>query len=384
MLLLGPSHGWAATWGPQLRLETRYDDNVFQDSTGTEDVVTAVTPGILLRREDSIFPWELSARRTFASYHRSEYPDTRTDRVVVQFDYMPSENSSIGGDYRFVRSRDPIDFDQRAILTPGVTTTSTGSANANTWRGEGSFRFNERQYRSPELADGISRSWLLNLFPIRTATTAWIVGYRGRDLDSGGRTALTSHVVTAGVRRFHTKHLSSELQIGAVETDFADSSARERRAAVSAEIKGVRAHIGYPVVARFRVAHDVTTTLAGEVSQNLRNGRIFASWERLLDVEGAVFRNPTVTQRGTWGVQDTVWGAKVIALEGSVARTRPLRAAGRKVDVYRASVSFSTPIGPWLTGRTGYDFLRQDAPEGSDARDFRRNRFVVSLTTGAR
>ena len=378
--MASPRPGLAGALVPELRVESRYDDNIFQQPRGTSDVATLIRPGLTLDSRTETQLWELRARRSFISYASPQELTPYTDAASLGYDGRWSEASSLSFDARYTRSRDPLDLEPLAIPDRGDLSKKYVSLNAEGWRGDISGRFNHWNYQRADLSDGESRFWGVSAFPVRSPGGVWLVSYRSNDLEIGRRTVLTADVITAGWRRAHSARLKSELQVGAANVDYEDASSDQRKFAGLLDVTAYFRSQESPSKVHLRVGHDITTTAEVGLFGAWRMLGASARWERLLDVEGGIFRDPTVTERLTLGVEDTLGSGKILALHGSHGRTRPLRVRGTRAEVYRASATFTVPVLPWLNQQTQYDFVQQGGLDSGAGIDFRRSRVSVSLT----
>jgi hypothetical protein len=143
-----------------------------------------------------------------------------------------------------------------------------------------------------------------------------------------------------------------------------------------------RGEAAAPIRARFRLAHDVTTTSVAELQRSWEVARVTARWESSLDAEGGVYRSPTSSRRVLLSMQASPDGIRRFGIDGSYRRVRAFRGESVDANVLRFALSYATPVKSWLWARTSYDFVRQEVPPGGRALEFTRNRFIVSLTAG--
>jgi len=188
----------AATWGPAGRIETRYDDNVFHRADPAGDLVTTFAPefdGLGTRR---VFPWALRARRTFMSYGRAPSLAFLSERAIARAAFAPTSHDSIGVNLRYTRSHDPLEFEDRSVLTRGDAQNARGAVQFDLARGEGAFRYNQWRYHDTDQREATSRGWMLGVFPYRDRTSTWVVEARGQNLDVQRYGSLTSTVAVTG------------------------------------------------------------------------------------------------------------------------------------------------------------------------------------------
>lgn len=376
--VVAPTAVLAAQWSPELKAESRYDDNVLRSSESLRDVVTAITPRLRLTSAQPLWNWELSARRTVASYGRDPNPLVIADRLAAVSLYQPSERETLFLDYRYDKALDPIEF-ETGLIQRRDSRRAHGQARLALDRVEAQFAARGWWYEEPELQDGVARTWGVRLLPLRTRSSSLSIAHRQQQLDLGMR-SLTVDVTTVGARRQHARWLHSDVEIGRSETRFEDGSPSEIGPAVALGIWMQRGQRSDPIEGRIRIAHDVTTTLTASLERQWEAGHVRASVERLLDVEGGLYRNPAVVRRAVAEWQTTTLEGRTLTLRGTYGRVRPLRGAGTTANVLRATATMEFPLQRWLGLRTSYDFWRQDVPgEGLDV-DFDRHRVAVALT----
>jgi hypothetical protein len=329
----------AATVVPALRVESRYDDNIDQQVTATTDIATLLRPELACEGSDEITSWGLQARRSFIAYTRNPRLAPQTDLAAVFLKRRMSSASTVAVDYQYSRSRDPINLEPVTVPRQGPLSRNQASVRGEVWRGEAEARFNQWSYAHTDLQDGESRYWMVGVYPIRTPGGPWVASFRSRDLRIGGRSAILSNSGMFGWRRSHTRQLSSELQLGVADVDLRDGTPSTRRLAALVDVTARLSPYAPAGGLHLSLAHDIATTAEVALSRDLSYGEATVKWQRLLDVEGGIYRDPTLTERWGLGVADTLGGGKVLAMAGSYDRTRPLRATGTHARVYRASVS---------------------------------------------
>jgi hypothetical protein len=326
---------------------------------------------------------ELRASRTFSSFSRDPSPIILSDRALLKTAYVPARDASLAMDWRFNRTRDPIDFDEEdELLTRDRTSRLRGEAVAEFWRGELAARSRDWWFQDADRYEGRSRHLAARVFPARTRTTLGMVGYRRRELDHELRSFGTD-IGTLGVRRWHNRRDVSELEIGVARTRFTDDGASEHDLAVAVGM----ARAAEPNVenwgGRVRIGHDVTTSALIEVESVWPNKRLAARWESMLDSEGGVFQEPTRTQRVALELRGTLDRTWRYRLTGSYGHYLPFRRGGERADIYRASAQVSIPVRSWLYARAAYTFYHEAIPDPAFGRDVNRNRIALSLNAGA-
>lgn len=380
-LLLDAGAGQAASFGPELTFEARYDDNVLKRPEGLQDFVTAYIPRLKATEVHGVFPWEMRLRRTLVSYRRDPAPIALSDLVMMRGAYYMAAAESVSAGFRYTRSSEPVDVDEDGMVTGGDVFATSGRLGIHSWRADGEVRARSWAYGRSGLSDGRAQGWELRYYPVRTRGTGWLVSYRGDNLDLDRR-GLTAHVVSTGIKRTNLTWLSSEVELGGVSIQYEDGSPDQSHPAGALGLVATRGEQATPMVARFRVAHDVTTTAIAELSQSWEVARVTARWEKSLDAEGGIYRSPTLSQRFSTGLQVSPDGVRRIALEGSYRNVRAFRGESVDADILRLSTSYSTSLTSWLYGRATYDFLRQHVPPGGRGVEFTRNRLILSLVAG--
>jgi len=373
-----PSVAQAARLWPELKAETRFDDNVLRRSEKLQDVIGALTPRLRVTGDEPTWAWELSGQRTFGAYGRDLDPIILGDRLSAHSLYQPSENESLLVDYSYVDALDPFEFDG-GLLQRRNSERAKGQARLALHRLEAQVAGRGWWYQEPGFEDGRARSWGIRTFPMRTRISSLSLGHHQQRLDIGDR-GLRVDVTTIGARRQHARWLRSEIEVGRSETRFVDGSPSEVNAAGAIAVWMQRGHRADPVEVYVRLARDVTTTVSASVERSWEAGHVKAMVERLLDVEGGLYRNPTAVRRVVMEWQSSTRDARIFTLRGTYGRVRPFRGSGTNANVFRISARFEVPMRPWLTFKSSYDFWRQEYPGGGPDEDFDRHRVAVALT----
>jgi len=377
----GPVAAHAATWLPELELEGRHDDNVLHRAEGSEAFVTVVTPGLTVFNRDPITSYELAGRTGFTNYSRIPSAKTsRADVASLTLDHRPSVFNHLEARARYVRSVDPIDFQDGVVTTRGDVTNVFTRANADFLRVGAGIRYRRWDYAAGELADGAAIDMAGRVHPIHTDVTRGTLEVRHRTLDIADERTLRADYQTVSLRREHSPMFSTEFTAGRVQVDYGAEGGVEVGPTLAFGLTRTGGDPEAPVTLRLRVADDIATTVEASFDVD-RDGRSATlAWDTTVEADGGQYRVATLTRRGTATVRDTMYGGQVIELGGSFGRIRPLRGSGPEVDLWRAGAGISTPLGRWVTGRVGWDFVRQDAPEAGSPIAFDRNRFTLAFT----
>jgi hypothetical protein len=381
LLSLAAPSADAASFGPELTLEARYDDNVLKRTDGMQDYLSVLVPRLRATEVEGVRPWELRLRRTMVSYGRDPQPVALSDLMMGRGAWYMAAMESVSAGFRYTRSSEPTEVEEDAIVTGGDVFSTSGRIGIDTYRAEGELRARTWSYSRAGLSDGSSQAWGFRYFPMRTRDSGWLFAYRGENLDLDRR-GLEAHVVTSGFQRRHATWLSSEIELGAVAVSYDDGADDDRHAAGAVGLVATRGEQGAPLSARLRIAHDVTTTSMAEVRQSWEAARVTARWESTLDAEGGIYRSPTVSRRAVLSLEASPDGVRRVVLEGSYRRVRPFRVESVAANLLRFSISYALPVNNWLRARVGYDHVRQDVPPGGRAVEFDRNRILVSFTAG--
>jgi hypothetical protein len=381
--LLGAGTSQAASFGPQITFEARYDDNVLKTPQPLSDFVTVLIPRLRATEVEGKFPWELRLRRTVAAYRNYPDPLALSDLAMLRGAYYMAAQESVSVGYRYTRSSEPSEVENDAIMTGGDVYANDGRMGIHSWRAEGEVRARSWAYERPGLSDGQAQGWDVRYFPVRTRDTGWLFDYSGENLDLDVR-GLTAHTLTTGIRRTHSTWFSSEAAFGGAHVQFDDGSEDESHLAGMVGMVVERGEESAPIRARFRVAHDITTTGVAEIQRSWEVARVTARYESSLDAEGGVYRSPTVSKRAALSTQFSLDGIRRIGVDLSYRKVRPFRVQSESVDadILRFGLSYSTPLKSWLWSRASYDYVRQDVPPGGRAVEFARNRFIVSFVAG--
>lgn len=215
------------------------------------------------------------------------------------------------------------------------------------------------------------------LFPVRSAVSALLVRGEYQDWTFDDTLSLSAVTGVAGLRRSHTPLLSSEVEVGAVETRDARTGVRESRAAWTVGITGLARVLGLPLESRVRVGQGAALTGEARVSRSLSGVGLSAGWTRSLEADGGAFDVPAIRDFATVGFEDSLSSGTVVSVLGSYGRWRPRQAAGERIETFRASGSVARALGPWLSGRMTYSYLRQEPVSGEG---FHRARADFALT----
>jgi len=376
--LVAPTHSLAARLTPELKVETRYDDNVLRESEKLRDVVTALTPMLRFTADQPRWTWDVSARRTFASYGRDPAPVVLSDRLTGRTLYQASERESLALNLQYADVLDPFEFED-GLLQQRDSRRATGHARLALEHFEAGYSGRGWWYDDPTLRDGVAQSLGARFVPLRTRTTSLSIGHRRQmlELDSRG---LDVDVTTIGARRQHARWLSSEIELGRSETRYDDGQATDVGPAFAFGVQMERGMRSNPIEMQLRLGHDATTTVSASLERRSETGHVRASVERLLDVEGGLYRNPSVVRRAALEWTLTNLDARTLTLRGVYGRVRPFHGTGTTANVLRLTAALETPLSARLGLRTSYDFWKQNVPgEGLDV-DFDRHRVAVALT----
>ena len=377
---LVPHGAFAFILSPELKLEARYDDNIDRRENGSGDLVRVITPGLGAARAGRIASWQVWGRRSLISYTQSAASPTTTDAVSLRAAYARSAQTSLATDLQYLRSKDDLQPDQRSVPVSGQFKDADGTANLTLLGLEASAQVAAWDYSTPDRTDATTRRLAVNFIPMRTRTHAWLLSYRGQELDLSGKRSLASAAVLAGFRRRHSRRLASEWGLGVAEVKDRPGASAARRMAVTAGLKIFRRDPGEEVIAEARLERDAATTMKATVRKRLPIGAASVNWETRLNAEGGYYTQPTVARRASAAIVDTLAPGTTLSFEASYGWTRPFRGPEHRADTYRAGAFLSTPVQPWINGRVGYDFLRQTDPDRAVPLNFRRSRLVLSLT----
>jgi hypothetical protein len=378
-LLLSCSTTQAASFGPELTFEARYDDNVLKRPNSLDDFVTVLVPRLRATEVEGVLPWELRLRRTLVSYSRDPALVALSDLAMLRGAYYMAASESVSVGYRYTRSSEPVEVDEDAVVTGGDVFANSGNVGIYSWRAEGSVRARSWAYQRAGLSDGHAQGWDLRYYPVRTRDTGWYFDYDGQNLDLDER-GITAHVVTTGLRRAHASWISTEAEIGGATVHFDDGADDQNKVAGAIGLVVERGEQASPIRARFRLAHDVTTTSIAELQRSWEVARVTARWESSLDAEGGIYHSPTLSRRVSLSLLASPDDVRRIALDASYRRVRQYRGESVDANILRLSAAYSTALNSWLRGRASYDYVRQDVPPGGRALEFNRNRVILSLT----
>lgn len=299
------------------------------------------------------------------------------DRSSLHVGRSWSETSDAAIDARYDRTPEILDVPERTAFVPGDVTRWVGSARASLWRLEGEGRVQGWSYSARGADDASSFAWSARFLPVLGRDGAWFIGWHERRLELDGRTAVRSRMATLGVRRRLTPLLAGELEVGGAAADYRDG-ARERGPALILGLTGASG--AQSLTTRWTLEPDLATGFSAEIGHELGDGRLWARGESLLDVEGGVYRVPTITRRLTLGAQDTLARSTVLGCQAGCTRAAPHHFAGEGTQSARASAWLARRLSPWLVGRGEWSYLRLLASEGAAVAPQHRARFDVTLT----
>jgi len=384
VLCAGAMHAEAVTWLPELRLEPRYDDNVLHVPEGSEDFVTSITPGITIFNRDPVTSYELIGRTGFTSYRRTDAKTSRQDVASLAFEHRPGKFERFDAHLRYVKSLDPIDFDHGAVTTRSDVANTSVRSNAEFYRVGAAVEYRRWEYDASELADGSAIDASARLYPLRNDATTGALEVKHHTLWIEDQKSLDASYQMVSLRRRHSEALATEYAAGLVQASYGGGVPDESRGAFAFGLEGSGYDPETPVTFRLRVADDIATTVEASIDLG-RDGRSATlGWDIALDALGGLYKVPTLTRGGSIAARDTLYGGQVIDVGGSFGRTRPLHGEGPNVDIVRATAGVSASIIAWLSGRIGWDYMRQDAPVDGSAAKFNRNRYTLTLTAKPR
>lgn len=369
---------WAASWRPELTVGTRYDDNPFMLGHERAGSVTMIAPEIGYVRPGRTVSLEALARRNYDLFSEGSLPVRQTDRIQAHASHARSERDVASLDYRLVRSDDPAETGA-GVLSPGKTTQWQGSAGLTLSRVEASLRASRWIYDRPDLADGGSRAGAITLLPLSTAEGALTLTCRRTELGEPGSLVLATTTALVGMRRSHTRGVSSEAGIGATRVSDAQHPSPVRRLALLAGLAVTTEAFGHMLTARLSAQHEATTTGSAEVTQSFGPKALSVIGERRLDVEGGVYHDATTSSRVAFTATDTLWRVNVAKIEGAWNRTQPYLDRGSDTHLYGMSMTLARSVQPWLVAGASYQYQRQETA-GQPSHAVRRNRIGVSLT----
>lgn len=375
-----------ALWSTGVSFGSRYDDHRAPFAPPQDLAVSTVAPqfgfdgaseGSFLRcfarRQYEWYPNHPQATQSLATAPTSDHGTLRAAR-------MWSGVGSLSLDGRYDRSHDLMELGDWALLAgnPGAAHWMA-SARGGLGRLEGDIRTEGSSYDASGLESAQSLGWSATALPVVGRSTAWLVGWRQRQLALASSWVMRSHLAVTGLRQRLLPALSGQVEAGGYDVDFGDGP-RQRGPAFAVALQAARDNDG-GISTELRLQRDFMTSVTGSMSRAVGDGRVTIGGESVLDVEGGVYRGPNFTRRLAIGVQDTMLSrSTVLGLEMSYARTRPLHIGEGEVDIFRASGWAVRRLRPWLTGRGGYSYLRQPGFGHRDASDFRRVRLEAAMT----
>ena len=382
--IAAPRVAWSGifTFGPGLDLGLRSEQPP-SFSSSTNGWMTGVAPHLTIQREGIGSHLQLDGRRLFEADAPPTGPSRTSDLASLGFATTPNPTSALSVNARYLRSRDPLHFDQGSQVTFTESAMASGEAGLDLWRLAGNYQVRSHTYQAATANDGISQTWDAAIFPFRRPDTRGLIGWYGRDVIMNRARALLTEGATVGMRRVHFPGLESEIQVGAAETRDIAAGTQTWDPAFIVGATVERGVLRLPFDTRFHFTRDATTT--GFVEASLPSGRslLVVRWESELGAEGGVFSDPTRARFLSVEVRDTLAGRFALSIEGSAGRTESWSAPEQWLKSYRGWVSLSREIVPWLTAGFEYSYLRQDGSTELPPSNYRRNRLGFSLTMGS-
>ena len=372
----------AATVLPEFRVESRYDDNVLHVPQGSEDMVLVMAPSLLIYNRDPVTWYEVAGRMGFTSYRRTDAPNSRLDLAGVRFNHQPTQFDELDLRARYVQTVDPIDFFRGQVVARGNVSSAQTEDRLDFLRAGGWISYNRWDYADAASADGSAIDYSASLYPVNNGSNRLALEFRHQELEVGGAVSLLANFQTANYRRRHTQTTRTEIKVGRVQFEDIEQPGTQVNPAVSFEYRAAGGD--RPWEALFRIADDIATTFHGGVDYGFGGRALSVAYETTLDAQGGVYKVPTLTNQSVLGAADTLSSGQIFEVAGSYAQTRPLHGAEPKVDVWRASAVVWSPLGPYLTGRLGWDYMNQTAPSGGTATEFDRNRYSLAVVAGLR
>lgn len=376
-----PTDASAMDWKPELKVEARYDDNVHEGEHGIGDLVWVIAPGLGVTRPGRIANWRAWAGRSMLFYSSSATSPTTTDAASLRGAYRPGGRTSVDIVLDGLRARNDSEPGQRSVVFPASYGSGTGVANLNSTHLETSVRVSALNFRNESRADATTKRLGVSVIPVRTRTSAWLLSYRGEELDLNGSVRLASNAAMAGFRRRHFAGLGSQWELGAAKVDYRDGSPTRTRAAVATRVTVYGREASEPVVAEMKWEQDVTANVSAMLQRKTPLGTASATWSRQLEAQGGYYTVPVIVHRLSIALVDSLGPRTSVRIEGSHDATRPFRSPGYRTNNDRAGIFLSTLAHSWMIGRIGYDFTQQTNPDPALPIHFRRGRVIVSLST---
>jgi len=372
----------AGIWTPGLGVGLRVDRSRTGPFASRDFLVRTVTPQLGFRNTAGGWDVQLDAQRRFELYtplgaSASVPGDRPVDRADLHLGREWSETSRAAIDARYGRTTELLDVPERTAYVTGAAAYWDGAAFASLGRVEAEARSRGWSYSERAADDAASAAWSARFLPILAPEGAWYIGWDERRLDLGRRRMLRSQSATVGVRRRLTPLLTGELGVGGAQMRYGDG---ERRLSPALTF-GLRGAAGdQDLATRWTVQRDLATAVSAELGRDLGGGRLWVSGESLVDMEGGIYRYPTVTRRLTIGAQDTLARSMVLGCQAICTRAAPLHFAGVRTQAVRGSAWLARRIAPWLMGRGEWSYLRLLGREGPGVTPQRVARIDLSLT----
>jgi hypothetical protein len=369
----------AGIWTPGLGLGARIDRTRTGPLPPSGFLVRTVTPQIGFTSAAGAWDVQLEAARRYEFYTRDgSNPGHRAvDHAGLHVGREWSETGRIALDGRYDRTPELLDAPLRTAYVAGDARYWDGTAFASWGRFEAEGRSRGWAYSDRDADDAASSAWSARFLPVLLPEGAWFLGWHDVRLDLGPRSMAHSRAATVGVRRRITPLLTGELEAGGAETVFADGARRQGPTLIF----GLRGAAGdQDIATSVSLQRDLATAVSAEIGRDLGDGRAWARGESLVDIEGGIYRYPTVTRRLTVGAQDTLARSMVLGCQAICTRAAPLHFAGVRTQAVRASAWLTRRLRPWLEGRGEWSYLQLAGRTGPGVTPRRVARLDLSVT----
>jgi hypothetical protein len=376
---LGCGAATAGIWTPGLGLGVRLDRSATGPLPSRDFFVRTVTPQIAFANAAGGWDLRLDAARRHEFYTREGFaPGNRAvDHAGLHLAREWSETGRIAIDGRYDRTPELLDVPERTAYLAGDAAYWDGAAFASVGRIEAEGRSRGWKYSDRAADDAASTAWSARFLPVLSPEGAWFVAWHDRRLDLGPRSMAWSRAATVGVRRRLTPLLTGEMEAGGAQTVFGDG-ARRRSPTLRFALRGAAGD--QDLVTSVTLEHDLATAVSAEIGRDLGDGRAWARGESLVDIEGGIYRYPTVTRRLTVGAQDTLARSMVLGCQAICTRAAPLHFAGVRTQAVRASAWLTRRLSPRLTGRGEWSYLQLAGRAGPGVTPQRVARLDLSVT----
>jgi hypothetical protein len=305
-----------------------------------------------------------------------KYANTRVQARGVR---RWSERDDLKLEGAFLHTHDLFESDLGTVLPKGTLTRWSTAVGSHYDLFETDLRGRLTSYSDPELSDGLAFGGYARIVPVRRAIDEAFVGVAYSQLDVADRTDVVNRSASVGYRRKVLPLLQAELEVGGIDTRFADGG-HQRLPMVGlglARDPDRGGALGFTLRTRFE--GDSLAAVSGEGVYHIASGRLSLRAESSADAEGGFYRSATRTRRFAAEIEDTLGRANIIGIASSYTTTHALRHDQKGTEVQRATGWAMRRVQPWLNFRLAASFMREPVTFHENEPVYRRIRVDAEL-----